>query len=1564
MLGSALGQVDSECACAGAESSAPIQLEVVQKAGKVQFKFWDRSTCEDGFNIVRYSPTNEQTAVAASFKYESIDAVDCPPGPYTPQQALQDDMRDLQIGKTYRYCVKAVGNIPTVVGWKPFASSSTCTTLDAVWESSIRACVAMSQDVSGMPVEFVGVKAVAKLKDTVVTKYATTGKDGCADIYFKLDMEHSSQLDPREPYQVSISYEKSEKISSSDQEEKLVAHQFLCNDGLRPCTEGEGSDTVMVKHLDFGISHKAQDTTVRPLSGRIVVADVNPDDPYASPLNGVEVCIERFSTSQRAMDGSGLSRVCSKTNQRGEFVLNAVPGMLITLDILYSDHEFEPIGQAAQNMVKNGLLVEAPEGYKNLDFKDVTKNTVTVQVAAGECNGVLGVSSLAARVNKVAYTFAPLKVSSNEMSFRLPAHHVELQVSEIQRGSSRLPPQQINKIESLQIDLRTANQTARFVHKGSVKYSVDFVGNQVRKYCSPSAKDLILDSLQEFTLQVHAWVDFGIDGVETCNRLSADHTMVIRNRFGLQPLQDTDDAEILKTMQAHGDERTIQAMMRCYPSCELVIPANKTAFISVQMMAGYPSIVKPFRKSMKFYMAKQELVVDGIVVGKRARSGAESVSIPEAKPIMVLRDPPGSKSYSSYERVSSTVEVQIDGHTAHSGYDTKSKTGGGVSVSVDVTVGGGIGAFTGLETTSADTEFTAGVSHKHGEVHTKEFVHNESTAKFTTTWSYATSQDMLGSGAIADVFVIPTLEVVFTTSDEVSMVGKTCQAQVQALNTFSLDSPENSPGLAFLSRLVLKYTFIPNLERDIKLAEEEPVKSDAVKAKIEAMKSALEHWNQVLEDDRKLLERAKNGELHSSLRNWANDQNLEVNVSGSIGVVPQGLQYNATKVTDDATNLTDYEHITFHGGGGDVSLTLDLNKHHETVKSRGAWGNRHVHTVNGGGIKTKIQVLVAVVNSEVSGAHDYDFKTEAFRNSQQDTGTQIKVILGDQDVGDRFMLKILYDPVYKSFLFVTIGGESRCPIEEGTTAREKISMSVTPFTKPVLDGETMTFEIRATNQGTVASGFNFVADYRDNPTGVGLRVANGYAGGNYVRNVEAGETVRFFVKLTRGPIEYVNPAVRVLTYSKCEMSGYPAKSIAPSFGDMIISILAKEGRSTRTSVLLSNTPDGKVAWVQKCPPIHIVGSHEVIRINFANKDALIPITVRSPLTPIHGSLAKMKSSNNSRLEKVVLQYINSMDRAQSTWKDGKDKDGKVLDLTSARIAENEYGYSTVQWNTKDLQDGTYKIRVATFCDTIQGAPEEFSEFSSDKITVHVDRTPPKLARAPALYMDSNQPIRLQFQELLSCNNTLDMVELFVQRDGSSVQVDTKDLVTVCERDTLVISFRQGFPMESVYGFDSKLVVRNVQDVVGNVMLGSAEYSLVFTGQGVQLEGKVNVFKLALPDEQFDCEHFKRNKTAIQDMVLAGTPLRYSSDQIDISDTKCVQCSAEDTAALCISGKVEFSSNLNGGRSLLETSSLFQVLPTLENPETCRLNEDLVDASGGVAVLALFCLFLILLRKKK
>jgi hypothetical protein len=93
-------------------------------------------------------------------------------------------------------------------------------------------------------------------------------------------------------------------------------------------------------------------------------------------------------------------------------------------------------------------------------------------------------------------------------------------------------------------------------------------------------------------------------------------------------------------------------------------------------------------------------------------------------------------------------------------------------------------------------------------------------------------------------------------------------------------------------------------------------------------------------------------------------------------------------------------------------------------------------------------------------------------------------------MGDNFDVKVYADPVFGTPIFHTIAGESMCPAEEGTVARQKMQISAkTSSITGIPDGQPAVFEITLSNLSPLSecSKLKFLPSDSSNPFGLVLK---------------------------------------------------------------------------------------------------------------------------------------------------------------------------------------------------------------------------------------------------------------------------------------------------------------------------------------------------------------------------------------------------------------------------------------------------------------------------------------------
>lgn len=137
-------------------------------------------------------------------------------------------------------------------------------------------------------------------------------------------------------------------------------------------------------------------------------------------------------------------------------------------------------------------------------------------------------------------------------------------------------------------------------------------------------------------------------------------------------------------------------------------------------------------------------------------------------------------------------------------------------------------------------------------------------------------------------------------------------------------------------------------------------------------------------------------------------------------------------------------------------------------------------------------------------------------------------------------------------------------------------------------------------------------------------------------------------------------------------------------------------------VTLSNAvganEEKRISFLQPCPKISWAGDLQRDRRFVLNTDSYKRLTINIFNNErIEGTLNETKTER--RLETVALKYRQV---GAVNWSDGFTTiDGENFDLNfvsdQLQRMENNYGYSSLEWNTEYLQQGAYEIMVESEC---------------------------------------------------------------------------------------------------------------------------------------------------------------------------------------------------------------------------------------------------------------------------
>ncbi len=352
--------------------------------------------------------------------------------------------------------------------------------------------------------------------------------------------------------------------------------------------------------------------------------------------------------------------------------------------------------------------------------------------------------------------------------------------------------------------------------------------------------------------------DFGYKDIIRCSKYPAGTNLTVSNQVGADT--DNDAAWLAKLRDKQIPESCLDRLTLCNIACSLELEMDKdsgeNAKITLQLETGQPKPSGDYAKTILISKDATQHKIDVVLVGDYKVSDKFLVVLPTHEPLLVLRDPPGGGSYSYYENMVTTISVELEQWETFVGLNVEAS--GAAGLDLESTACFGLGPLFCTTATKVEMLATAQVgAGRDFEINTQ--LEKTKSATWTTTWSYNTGTDPWSAGKSSDVFLVPNLNVKFKEVREVTWSTTTC-GKAESKLKFTLASPDNKPGLGFLSRYDIDNVEIPELTRikskndkkmtDLK-CENQPKQGEnstctEARSNIVATQAAINAWNTFL----------------------------------------------------------------------------------------------------------------------------------------------------------------------------------------------------------------------------------------------------------------------------------------------------------------------------------------------------------------------------------------------------------------------------------------------------------------------------------------------------------------------------------------------------------------------------------------------------------------------------------------------------------------------------------------------------------------------------------------------
>ncbi len=323
-------------------------------------------------------------------------------------------------------------------------------------------------------------------------------------------------------------------------------------------------------------------------------------------------------------------------------------------------------------------------------------------------------------------------------------------------------------------------------------------------------------------------------------------------------------------------------------------------------------------------------------------------------------------------------------------------------------------------------------------------------------------------------------------------------------------------------------------------------------------------------------------------------------------------------------------------------------------------------------------------------------------------------VLDDDDANDFFSVDIKADPVYGTPLFQLKSGTSACVWEPGTQPREGVQLTANTLVRSNVSPDgAASFQLTLgnTSQSDEVRAYQLFALSESNPDGAVLAV-NGFAINDLAPvTIGPGSSVNQTLTVRRGPEAFTYPALKVAMRSLCDPSA------------------------------IADTLTLAVHFQNACSPVTLAAPSSDWTVN------------RASTAPVR---LLLRDYVKSALANLKIQYAPV---GTNNWK-------TIRVVTAAELPE---GFFEMDWDTKNIPDGAYQLRVGVECATGTSFSEPVAGF--------IDRSAPAFFGTPEPadgFWQTGDAIRATFSEELDPTTvTADHVALVDTKTGAAIPVQVQ-----------------------------------------------------------------------------------------------------------------------------------------------------------------------------------------------
>lgn len=741
--------------------------------------------------------------------------------------------------------------------------------------------------------------------------------------------------------------------------------------------------------------------------------------------------------------------------------------------------------------------------------------------------------------------------------------------------------------------------------------------------------------------------------------------------------------------------------------------------------AGFPNIQSPYTRGLSISYDNdgtemswsgnntfKAIVVGGLPTGNNfVTQGPDEV-------LMVLRDPPGSHSQTTWSKGTTVTQQNSYTNEFHSDLEITSSIYAGVVAQT----GTGVGF---MVINEQDTKATFDIGAEHSAQRTS-FDSHEHT--LTTTKDISTSDAMDFVGAPGDVFIGSAKNIIFGACRAVDIKWNNATGQAELVQEDAMSTGEEfTTGFAYTQNYI-KEVLIPNfkaLRNDLltpvastsgisrPAKGEDPIYVTTLSkddAKFGTSNNDNTAWGNQAVPFAKLKNGIYSGPSYTMLlpMDYENDkdglQDMVNFYNMQIKRWERELYKNEEAKVTAINNREKWlrENHSFDAGASiTMSVaedTLDVYTDTDVDEINAVLGTESGYRFSGVGLALKIE--------EKIGRTFVDDTTHTSMNSEVMSYT----LMEDGD-DDYLSVDVFNAPDGFSPIFVTRGGATSCPYEDAVKTEyyqpgTVIMNKTVQIEKPEIEAQTQlitgipaggtgTFKVNIRNNSETGEDlwFDLLVTPDSNPDGLSVMMDD--TGLNYGTSilVKAGETMVKTISVSQ-----TNPDI--LSYENVKIR--------------IASQCQKDNTSTFQEI--ADTTEFSVFFQPSCSDIHLASSHTLV-----NDDTETPVTLS--MSGYNYSMASLKG--------IRLQYKGANDADFRTLQEySKDAERVAADpnlLTLPALEGTNKLNFIIDLRSDDFADKTYVFRAITVCD--QGGVEVNNE--SEEITIIRDMTAPMLMATPS-----------------------------------------------------------------------------------------------------------------------------------------------------------------------------------------------------------------------------------------